>query len=104
MKKEKEELLKLKRKKIIRLFKINDNSLIERFMLSLSKSHKGFDFDKLRDNFIKIFKNKIELDEHFTIKKFIKELIEKVSFIFQTTTQLIGFPTLSFTLMTAPFI
>jgi hypothetical protein len=78
---------------ICKLFKINDNSLIERFMLSLSKSHKGFDFDKLRDNFIKIFKNKFELDEHITIKKFIKELIEKVSFIFQTTTQaiIIGF-------------
>ena len=78
---------------ICKLFKINDNSLIERFMLSLSKSHKGFDFDKLRDNFIKIFKNKIELEEHFTIKKFIKVLIEKGSFIFQTTTQaiIIGF-------------
>ena len=62
---------------ICKLFKINDNSLIERFMLSLSKSHQGFDFEKLKDNFIKIFQNKIELNNNISIKKFIKQLISK---------------------------
>ena len=62
---------------ICKLFRINDNSLIERFMLSLSKSSQGFDFDKLKENFMKIFQNKIELNNNLTIKKFIKELINK---------------------------
>ena len=62
---------------ICKLFKINNNSLIERFMLSLSKSKIGFSYDKLKENFIKIFQNKLALNYKFSNYKYIKEIIVK---------------------------